>query len=68
MKSQSDKIAALLRKGRSITPIQALNQFRCFRLGARINDLRNAGYHIETKLVRTESGANVAKYKLIVAP
>jgi hypothetical protein len=68
MKTQADRIAALLEKGKSITPLQALNQFGCFRLGARINDLRNAGYRIKTDKVKTNTGATIAKYKLIAAP
>jgi hypothetical protein len=60
----TDKIAALLKRGRSITPIQALETLNCFRLSARINDLRNAGMEILTLKHRTESGKTVAKYKL----
>jgi hypothetical protein len=60
----TDKIANLLEKGRSITPIKALEKFGCFRLGARIWDLRQMGYRIETLQHRTPSGKIVAKYKL----
>jgi len=68
MKSHSDKIAALLEKGRSITPLEALSQFGCFRLGARIHDLRCAGMKIETIPHKTESGKIIAKYKLTKTP
>ena len=64
MKSQSDKIAALLNKGRTITPLQALDKFDCFRLSARIKNLRDAGMNIQTIPCRTISGKNIAKYKL----
>jgi hypothetical protein len=60
----TNKIAKLLEKGRTITPIQALRDFGCFRLGARIHDLRSAGMRIETMQHRTETGKIVAKYKL----
>jgi len=54
----------MLEKGRSITPIQALDMFGCFRLGARIWDLRKAGYDIETLNHKLPNGKIVAKYKL----
>lgn len=67
MKSHSDKIAALLLKGKTITGIQALNQFGCFRLSARIKDLRNQGMNIETIPQRLDSNKTIAKYKLAKA-
>ncbi len=33
---------------RGITPIDALRKFGCFRLGARIYDLRKEGHDIKT--------------------
>ena len=62
--SISQKIEKLLLKGKTITPLQALNQFDCLRLGARIHDLRKTGMQIETIDHRTPSGKHVAKYKL----
>lgn len=60
----TERIEAMLNKGRSITPIQALDLFGCFRLGARIWDLRRSGYDIQTLNHRLPSGKIVAKYKL----
>jgi hypothetical protein len=60
----TDKIAKLLEKGRTITPLQALNQFGCLRLGARIHDLRSTGMDIKTINHKTDTGKWVAKYKL----
>lgn len=65
--STTERIARLLERGRSITPIQALEQFQCFRLSARINDLRNAGYNIKTLPHKTATGKTVAKYRLATA-
>ena len=62
--STTDKIAALLNRGRSITAIQALEQFGTMRLAARILDLRDAGMNITTTDIKTPSGKYVAKYKL----
>ena len=44
--SQNANILARLQEGETISPIEALIDFRCFRLAARINDLRNAGHNI----------------------
>lgn len=35
---------------RGITPIDALQKFGCFRLSARISDLREKGYDIRTDM------------------
>ena len=51
MTTQNQQIKAYLTKGKSITPIDALNKFGCFRLAARISDLRNEGLKIATKNV-----------------
>lgn len=62
-KSQNERIAAYLRKGGRLTPIDALNMFGCFRLGARIADLRKSGMKIVTKYV-TENGKTFAQYRI----
>ena len=48
-----DKLRVLLRLKEfgSITPLEALQEFGCYRLGARIFQLREAGYIIETDMV-----------------
>lgn len=62
--TQRNQILAHLRQA-PITPIEALSRFGCFRLGARIFELRTAGYNITKEMVEVESGARVAKYKLV---
>lgn len=47
---------------RGITPIDALQEFGCFRLSARIWDLRHRGFTIESRPVR---GKNYCRYVLI---
>jgi hypothetical protein len=44
--SQSLKILAHLKTGKTLTPIQALNKWGCFRLAARIHNLKSMGYRI----------------------
>ena len=51
-------------EGNEITPMDALNKFGCFRLGARIADLKKEGYDIKTRIAK--GGKNYAIYKLEV--
>jgi Helix-turn-helix domain len=60
-KFQAQLILEALQAGEAITPLDALNRFSCFRLGARIYDLRKKGYDIRN--IGTDDG-NYAKYVL----
>ncbi|MDE2020679.1 MAG: hypothetical protein KGJ13_10120, partial [Patescibacteria group bacterium] len=53
-----------LKRGETLTPLDALKRFGVFRLGARIFDLKKAGYNIEMHLIETPSGKHVASYSL----
>lgn len=44
--AQANLILAALQEGRALSPIEALSEFGCFRLAARIHDLRNQGHKI----------------------
>lgn len=61
--NQKQQIAKYLSKGKTITPMDALKKFGCFRLAARIADLRNDGLNIATKIV-TKQGKSYASYSL----
>lgn len=50
--------------GETITPLDALNRFGCFRLGARIWDLRNAGMNIVNEWCTLKNGKKVAAYRI----
>lgn len=63
-KPQTEKILSHLMKGKGITPIDALNRFGCFRLAARIADLRKCGHLIFTDSI-TKNGKTFASYKLV---
>jgi hypothetical protein len=63
MKTQNEQIKAYLSKGKSITPVDALNKFGCFRLSARIKNLRDDGLIIATKYV-TKKGKTFASYSI----
>jgi len=64
--SQSKLIKDYLLKGRKITPLEALRHFQCFRLGARIYDLKKAPHSlpIESRMIITHTGKRVAEYYL----
>lgn len=44
--TQNQQILEHLKEHGSITPLQALNQYGCMRLGARIYDLKACGHDI----------------------
>lgn len=49
--SQNDQIKQWLLDGHSITALEALNRFRCFRLASRISDLKQQGLPIEKQMI-----------------
>ncbi len=61
--TQTDAIRSFLLEGNSLTPIDALERFGCFRLAARIDDLRREGLDIET-IKERQNGKSYARYKL----
>ena len=62
--TQNQQIKSYLEQGKTITPLQALNKFGCFRLAARVNDLRKEGLNIATNIV-TKDGKTFASYRLV---
>ena len=63
--SQSNAILAYMQKGSPITGIEALDLFGCFRLPARIADLKKVGHIITSKMVKLTNGKRVAQYTLV---
>jgi hypothetical protein len=62
---QASKILAHLQSGGKLTPLDALQKFGCFRLGARIFELKKAGHQIEKKMVKVGNEKSVAEYRLV---
>jgi len=50
-------------KTKPITAIDALFEYQCFRLAARVHDLRAKGYRIETREI-TQGDKRYAQYYL----
>ena len=61
--SQTIQILNHLKKS-PITPLDALNDYGCMRLAARINDLRFQGHLIETDM-KERDGKRFASYRLV---
>ena len=69
--SDKDRVLTYLEEHGSITPMEALTEFGCYRLGARIWDLRHAGHSISTEMVerrdRNGDRERYARYRLTEA-
>jgi len=63
-RSQVDRILDYLLGGHAITPLEALEKFNCFRLGARIADIKARGYAVKSEFVTTASQKKVKRYHL----
>lgn len=61
--SQNQLIKAALENGESLTPMDALRRFGCFRLGARIADLKKQGLNITTTM-ENDGNKRFARYRL----
>lgn len=70
--SQCARILAWLQLGKPLTATEALHEFGCARLAARVMDLRKEGARIHTKMirVRNRNGAKcrIAEYWLLTTP
>jgi hypothetical protein len=51
-------------QGTASRRLEALDAFGCFRLAARIHELRRDGWQIEERTVETPSGKRVAEYRM----
>jgi len=61
--AQTIAIRSHLNRGWKLTAIDALDRYGCFRLAARINDLRNDGMDIVTRKV-ARGGKMIAEYQI----
>ena len=61
--SQNSQILRHLKAGKSITPLEALRRYGCFRLGARIWELKQSGHPID-KTWDDDGRKRWAKYRM----
>jgi hypothetical protein len=62
MESQTKMIKAHLESGKTITAIEALSDYACFRLASRISDLKKSGYLVDKRMIELPNGKRVAQY------
>lgn len=61
--SQSAKILEYLKAGNSITAIDALRMFSCFRLASRIHDIRKT-YDVIGETITLPNGKRIESYRI----
>ncbi len=61
--SQRMEILADLKRGKSITALDALRDYGCFRLAARIQEIRESGHDVEMEF-EPHNGGKHARYFL----
>ena len=64
MHKQNAQILSHLKRGKEITPMEALNEYGCFRLAARVYELRDNGWPIECERRSMENGKVIGVYSL----
>lgn len=66
-KSQNKCIIEHLILGHTITALEALSLFQCFRLAARISYIRSKGFNVKSEMVQVGNNKKkVARYSLLV--
>lgn len=62
--AQKNHILKHLERYGSITPMTALDKYGCFRLAARVGELKDQGHEIVTEMVK-KGQKRYAKYRLV---
>jgi len=62
--TQTEAIRAALLSGSELTALDALHRYGCFRLAARIDELREEGLPIET-VIEKQGGKRFARYRIV---
>jgi len=61
--TQNKQIINYLRQGKTLTSLEALQLFGCFRLSARISELKESGWQIDSVNIK-KNGKTFAEYSL----
>ncbi len=64
-KTHNKLILHHLNDGNTITGLEALRLFGCFRLSARIFDLRKLGNPIQSRTIRTIENKKISEYFIV---
>jgi hypothetical protein len=69
--TQARLIVEYLEEFGSITPLEAIRDIGCYRLSARISDIKKMGIPIETEMVNVKNRrgkySRIARYSLAVS-
>ena len=60
--TQKQMILNYLQEGETITQLEALKLFKCFRLASRMNDLKKENVPFDSVMVETRTGKHVKAY------
>jgi len=62
--TQTEQILNHMKRGRTVSALNALNLFGCLRLAARIHELKSRGHDIKRDSVQVSRGRRIAVYYL----
>ena len=60
--TQTEQIKQYLDQGHTLTAIEALEKFHCFRLASRIYDLKQEGYKVNKIMITGDNKKRYAQY------
>lgn len=60
--TQKNNLLTYLLAGNTITSLEALNRFGCFRLASRISEFKKEGYDVQSKMIRLPNNKKVSQY------
>ena len=61
--TQTDSIKEYLDSGNTLTSLEALKLFSCFRLASRMHDLKKSGYVFSKEMISIDGSRKVAQYR-----
>lgn len=64
IEAQNQMVLDYLKTGKILTPIEALDLFGCFRLSARIYELKSDGWPIHCDRRKLDNGKVVGHYSM----
>ena len=62
--THSEQILEHLKSGKTITSLEALQEYGCLRLSARIYDLKARGHRIDSQMIDLPNGKRCKEYRL----
>jgi hypothetical protein len=60
--TMTHELLMALKRGEQLTPLSALEKYRCFSLSQRMGELRRSGWPIRSSMVSVNSGKKIACY------